>query len=112
MKTLILAEKPSVGRNIAEALNCKKKGDGYLEGENYIITWAFGHLLTLYDCKDYDEKLALWSFDNFPYIPEEFKYKIKNDSKIRNKVDAGAQKQLGVIKKLVEREDVDRKSVV
>lgn len=108
MKTLILAEKPSVGRNIAEALNCKKKGDGYLEGENYIITWAFGHLLTLYDCKDYDEKLALWSFDNFPYIPEEFKYKIKNDSKVRNKVDAGAQKQLGVIKKLVEREDVER----
>lgn len=108
MKSLILAEKPSVARNIADALKCKKRNDGYIEGENYIITWAFGHLLTLYDCKDYDKSLALWSFENFPYIPENFKYKIKPDDSNRNKEDSGAKKQLAIIKALSEREDVDR----
>ncbi|MBV7276339.1 type IA DNA topoisomerase [Clostridium sp. PL3] len=106
MKRMILAEKPSVARNIAEALQCKTKKTGYIEGENYIITWAFGHLLTLYDCKDYDPKLALWSFENFPYIPEKFKYKVKNDSKNRNIVDSGAKKQLEIIKYIVNRDDV------
>lgn len=106
MKKMILAEKPSVARNIAEALQCKMKKDGYIEGENHIVTWAFGHLLTLYDCKDYDPKLALWSFENFPYIPAEFKYKIKNDGKNRNVVDSGAKKQLEIIKSLVNRDDV------
>lgn len=107
MKKLILAEKPSVGRNIAEALNCKQKKDGYLEGEEYIVTWAYGHLVTLCDCKDYDEKFALWNFDYFPYIPEKFRYKIKPDDKNKNKEDAGAKKQLMIIKALVERPDVE-----
>lgn len=107
MKKLILAEKPSVARNIAEALECKQRRDGYLEGENYIITWAFGHLLTLYDCKDYDERLALWNMEYFPYIPSEFKYKVKNDSKERNKTDEGAKKQLSIISILISRDDVD-----
>lgn len=106
MSKIILAEKPSVARNIAEALGCKTRRDGYIEGNEYIVTWAFGHLLTLYDCKDYDSKLALWSFENFPYIPEEFKYKIKNDGKNRNTIDAGAKKQLDIIKSLIEREEV------
>jgi hypothetical protein len=75
MKKLILAEKPSVARNIAEALDCKIRNNGFIEGSEYIITWAFGHLLTLYDCKDYDDKLALWDFNNFPYIPEELNIK-------------------------------------
>ncbi len=108
MKSVILAEKPSVARNIAEALKCKSRKDGYIEGENYIITWAFGHLLTLYDCKDYDKALALWSFENFPYIPEKFKYKVKPDDKNRGKEDSGAKKQLSIIKSLVEREDVEK----
>ncbi|MDT8719480.1 type IA DNA topoisomerase [Clostridium sp. 19966] len=107
MKRLILAEKPSVARNIAEALNCKVKKDGYIEGENFIVTWAFGHLLTLCDCKDYDEKYALWNLEYFPYIPEKFKYKIKNDGNNRSKEDAGAKKQLGIIKALADREDVE-----
>lgn len=106
MSKLLLAEKPSVARNIAEALGCKVKKNGYIEGKEYIITWAFGHLLTLYDCKDYDSKLALWSFDNFPYIPENFKYKIKGDSNNRNVIDMGAKKQLSIIKELINREDV------
>lgn len=107
MKKLILAEKPSVGRNIAEALNCKQKKDGYLEGEEYIVTWAFGHLVTLCDCKDYDKKFALWNFEYFPYIPEKFRYKIKPNDKNKNKEDTGAKKQLMIIKALSERPDVE-----
>ncbi|ENK0557311.1 DNA topoisomerase III [Clostridium sporogenes] len=107
MSKLLLAEKPSVARNIGEALGCKTRENGYLEGNGYIVTWAFGHLLTLYDCKDYDPKLALWSFENFPYIPKEFKYKIKNDGKNRNVVDPGAKKQLEIIKELINREEVE-----
>ncbi|KMT22197.1 type IA DNA topoisomerase [Clostridium cylindrosporum] len=106
MNKLILAEKPSVARNIVEALGCKGKKDGYYEGNGYIVTWAFGHLLTLCDCKDYNEELARWDFNNFPYIPDEFKYKVKPSSKNRNIEDSGAKKQLNIIKSLVNREDV------
>jgi len=60
---VIIAEKPSVAKNIAEALNIKTRKDGYFEGENYLVTWAFGHLLQLYDAKDYDERDG--SFLNF-----------------------------------------------
>lgn len=108
MKTVILAEKPSVGRNIADALKCKIKKDGYLEGEEYIITWAFGHLLTLFDCKDYDEAMGKWDFNNFPYIPSPFRYKIKTVGGYNSKTDSGAKKQLAIIKSLIERNDVDR----
>lgn len=108
MKTLILAEKPSVGRNIADALNCKEKKDGFIEGKDFIITWAFGHLLTLYDCKDYNKEMALWSMEKFPYIPSKFQYKIKNSSKNKNAIDLGAKKQLETIKKLISRDDVDK----
>ena len=104
---MILAEKPSVARNIADALNCKQKKDGYLEGEDYIVTWAFGHLVTLCDCKDYDEKYALWNMEYFPYIPDNFKYRIKHDGNNKSKEDSGAKKQLGIIKSIVEREDVE-----
>lgn len=107
MNKLILAEKPSVARNIVDALGCKGKKDGYYEGNGYIVTWAFGHLLTLCDCKDYDENLAKWDFNNFPYIPEDFKYKIKPSSKNRDVEDSGAKKQLNIIKALINRDDVD-----
>lgn len=106
MSKLILAEKPSVAKNIADAFKCKARKNGYIEGNGYIVTWAFGHLLTLYDCKDYDEKLAKWNMKNFPYIPSEFKYKIKMDSKTKNKTDSGAKNQLNIIKSLSNREDV------
>ena len=54
-KTLVLAEKPSVGRELARVLGCKKSGNGYLEGEKYIVTWALGHLVTLADPDVYDK---------------------------------------------------------
>lgn len=107
MKKVIIAEKPSVARNIADAFNIKGRKDGYFEGGDYIITWAFGHLLQLYDAKDYDESMKGWRMEKFPFIPEVFKYKIKQDSLNRNVTDKGAEKQIRIIKGLIDREDVD-----
>ncbi|PDY45525.1 DNA topoisomerase III [Bacillus pseudomycoides] len=107
MKAVIIAEKPSVAKNIADALKIRKRNDGYYEGDNYIVTWAFGHLLQLYDAKDYDEKMAKWQMDNFPFIPEKFQYKVKSSPKDRDKADSGAKKQLNIIRSLLFREDVD-----
>ncbi|WP_100331042.1 type IA DNA topoisomerase [Bacillus xiapuensis] len=104
---LILAEKPSVAKNIADALKIKTKKEGYFEGNGYIITWAFGHLLQLYDAKDYDEKLKKWSMENFPFIPSHFRYKIKSDPRNREKEDLGAKKQLKIIYSLIKRQDVE-----
>jgi len=107
LKAVIIAEKPSVAKNIADALKIKKRNDGYYEGNNYIVTWAFGHLLQLYDAKDYDEKMAKWQMDNFPFIPEKFQYKVKSSPKDRDKADSGAKKQLDIIRSLLFREDVE-----
>ncbi|WP_373895830.1 type IA DNA topoisomerase [Virgibacillus natechei] len=106
--TLILAEKPSVAKNIADALKIKSKQDGYFEGNNYIITWAFGHLVQLYDAKDYDSKMARWKMDNFPFIPSDFKYKVKSNPRNRQQADGGAAKQLKTIHYLMKRNDVDK----
>lgn len=106
MKTLILAEKPSVARNIGDALKNVKKQEGYLENDQYIITWAFGHLLSLYDVVDYDETKKSWKMDYFPFIPPIFEYKVKPSVKDRNKPDFGARKQLNIIKSLIKRQDV------
>jgi len=107
MSKVIIAEKPSVAKNIAEALKIKTRKDGYFQGEGYYITWAFGHLLQLYDAKDYDESMKGWRFEKFPFIPEEFKYKIKSDGVNRGAEDKGAKKQIGIIKSLIEMPDVD-----
>lgn len=104
---VILAEKPSVAKNIADALKIKNKKEGYFEGNGYIITWAFGHLLQLLDAKDYDSKMAKWKLENFPFIPEEFKYKVKQGYG-RKTADPGAGKQLKIIRQLVHRPDVDK----
>lgn len=107
MAKVIIAEKPSVAKNIADAFKIKTRKDGYFEGNGYYITWAFGHLLQLYDAKDYDESMKGWRFEKFPFIPEHFLYKVKSDSVNRNIEDKGAKKQLGIIKSLIDREDVD-----
>ena len=107
MKKVIIAEKPSVAKNIADVFGIKMRKDGYFEGDEYLVTWAFGHLLQLYDAKDYDEEMKVWKLDKFPFIPEEFKYKIKTDNADRNSVDKGVQKQINIIKYLIDRNDVD-----
>jgi DNA topoisomerase-3 len=107
MTKVIIAEKPSVAKNIAEALNIKQRKDGYIEGSDYIITWAFGHLLQLFDAKDYDSEMSIWRMANYPYIPVEFKYKVKIDMNDKSKSDKGVEKQINIIKQLIEREDVE-----
>ncbi|GGA87404.1 type IA DNA topoisomerase [Ornithinibacillus halotolerans] len=107
---LIIAEKPSVAKNIADALGIKNKKDGYFEGNQYIVTWAFGHLLQLFDAKDYDSKMTRWKMENFPFIPEKFEYKVKSNPKNRQWADQGAKKQLMVIHTLMKRTDV--KSII
>ena len=107
MKKVIIAEKPSVAKNIADAFKIKTRRDGFFEGEDYLVTWAFGHLLQLYDAKDYDENMKGWRMEKFPFIPNNFKYKIKCDSSNREVVDKGAEKQINIIKGLIDREDVD-----
>ena len=104
---VIIAEKPSVAKNIADALKIKTRKDGYFEGNDYIVTWAFGHLLQLLDAKDYDDKMSSWKMENFPFIPSNFKYKVKSSSTDRSKTDSGAYKQVNIIKQLVNRSDVD-----
>ncbi|WP_404454529.1 DNA topoisomerase III [Virgibacillus necropolis] len=72
-KTVVLAEKPSVGRDIARVLNCTKKGNGYMEGSSYIVTWALGHLVTLADPEIYDDKYKTWKLDDLPMLPDHLK---------------------------------------
>lgn len=72
-KTVVLAEKPSVGRDIARVLQCNKKGNGYLEGSKYIVTWALGHLITLADPEVYDDKYKTWKLDDLPMLPPHLK---------------------------------------
>ncbi len=103
---VIIAEKPSVAKNIADALKATKRQDGYFESKDYYITWAFGHLLELWDSKDYDEKMTFWHMNNFPFIPDKFEYKIKLDYKTK-KTDTGAKKQIACIKKLINDNNVD-----
>ena len=107
MKKVIIAEKPSVAKNIADAYNIKIRKDGYFEGDDYLVTWAFGHLFQLFDAKDYDENMKGWRMDKFPFIPEEFKYKVKCNNVNRSVTDKGAEKQINIIKTLIDRDDVD-----
>ena len=73
MKTLVIAEKPSVGRDIAGVLQCTRSNQGALEGEKYIVTWALGHLVTLADPEGYDPKYKAWNAEDLPMMPERFK---------------------------------------
>lgn len=69
-KSLVLAEKPSVARDIANVLKCHKKGNGFIEGDKYIVTWAIGHLVTLADPESYDPKYKTWNLEDLPMLPD------------------------------------------
>lgn len=75
-KRLVLAEKPSVGRDIARVMNCKKKGNGYFESEKYIVTWALGHLVELASPERYEERYKSWRIEDLPILPNRFKLEI------------------------------------
>lgn len=90
-KILVLAEKPSVGKELARVLKCNKTFGGYIEGEKYIVTWALGHLVTLAEPEVYGEKYKQWSMETLPMIPATMKLKIIPET----------AKQFGVVKKLL-----------
>ena len=97
-KTLVLAEKPSVARDIARVLGCKQKGDGCIIGPNYIITWALGHLVTLADPDAYDDKYKAWRLEDLPMLPDKMKLVIIKQT----------AKQYRAVSALMKRDDVDK----
>ena len=76
MKSLVIAEKPSVARDIARVLKCGKNINGAIEGERYVVTWGLGHLVTLADPEDYDKKYKEWRMEDLPMMPEVFKLEV------------------------------------
>lgn len=88
-KSVVIAEKPSVARDIASVLKCTKKGNGFIEGDKYIVTWALGHLVTLADPEAYDNKYKSWNLEDLPMLPERMKLVvIKQTGKQFNAVKA------------------------
>ena len=88
---VVVAEKPSVGRDIARVLKCQERGEGFLKGEKYTVTWAVGHLVTLCEPDEMDEKYKKWRMDDLPILPEN----------IPTKVISKTKSQFSVIKKLI-----------
>ncbi|MEW9668745.1 DNA topoisomerase III [Ammoniphilus sp. 3BR4] len=80
MKSLVLAEKPSVGREIARVLGCQQKNKHYIEGPNYVVTWAMGHLVTLAEPEDYDPKYKTWKLEDLPILPADMKLKVMKET--------------------------------
>lgn len=103
---LIIAEKPSLARNIVSAIGNMKRNDGFYSNDTYLVSWAFGHLFTLADIEDYEENVTdyKWKMDNLPCFPKQFKFNLKKDAK--KEIDAGVQKQFNIIKALINRSDV------
>lgn len=95
-KSVVLAEKPSVGRDIAKVLGCRKQGNGYMEGDKYVVTWAFGHLVTLAEPEAYGKQYKVWRMEDLPLLPNPLKQVV-----IRK-----TGKQFDVVRKLMTRPDV------
>src|SRR3954447_8427200 len=98
-KTLVIAEKPSVGRDLTKALSgAFQKHEGYLESETHVITWAVGHLVQLAEPDEYDAKFKKWKMTDLPIVPDHFKLVVR---------DERSKKQMSVITQLLKRDDVD-----
>lgn len=97
MKKLVLAEKPSVGRELARVLNCYRRETGYIEGEHYIVTWALGHLVELAQPAAYSERYKRWSLRDLPMLPPVLQQEVIEQSK----------DQFAVVKNLIERTDIE-----
>ncbi|MBS6195967.1 MAG: DNA topoisomerase III [Clostridiales bacterium] len=96
MKTLVIAEKPSVGRDIARVLNCSKKTNGFIEGNQYVVTWGMGHLVTLQDPEGYDKKYKEWKMEHLPIMPKT----------LQTEVIRQTGKQYQTVKTLIHRKDI------
>lgn len=94
---LVIAEKPSVGAAYAKVLGATNRQDGYWEGNGYLVSWCIGHLVELAPPNVYDEKYVKWSVADLPILPEKWQYL----------VSASTKKQFGILKKLMNRPDVD-----
>ena len=88
---VVVAEKPSVGRDIARVLGCRERGEGFLKGDNYLVTWAVGHLVTLCEPDELDEKYKKWRMDDLPILPES----------IPTKVISKTRAQFSAVKKII-----------
>ena len=98
-KTLVIAEKPSVGRDVARVLPGPfEKHEGYLEGPDHVITWAVGHLVQLAEPDEYDPKFKKWRMADLPIVPDRFKLVVR---------DERSRKQMNVVKRQLARDDVD-----
>ncbi len=96
-KTLVLAEKPSVARDIAKVLNSNQKGNGFLAGPKYVVTWALGHLVTLADPETYSDRYKTWNIEDLPMLPKKMELVVIRET----------SKQFGVVKNLMHRDDID-----
>ena len=96
--TVVIAEKPSVGRDIARVLGCRTRGEGCLTGGDWIVTWAVGHLVTLVEPDELDEKYKRWSVDTLPILPEDIPLKVISSSR----------KQYQIVKQLINAQETDR----
>lgn len=94
---LVLAEKPSVAMSLSKVIGADQRGDGYMEGNGYLVSWCVGHLVELSQPEAYDEKYAKWRYDDLPILPEHWQYQ----------VSASTKKQFGILKKLMQRKDVE-----
>ncbi len=106
---LIIAEKPSLARNIAAAIGDPKKQDGFLSTSEYLVTWAFGHLFALEDIEHYQNKARgeKWCLEGLPCFPETFDFTLRRTDGKSGTVDAGVQKQFRIIEQLCNRDDVE-----
>ncbi|WP_340388945.1 DNA topoisomerase III [Paenibacillus sp. FSL E2-0151] len=96
MKTLVLAEKPSVAREIARVMGARDKHKSYMEGPKYIVTWALGHLVGLAEPEDYDKKYATWNLEDLPILPDRTKLKVLKET----------NHQYKAVQQLMKRQDV------
>src|SRR5665647_944203 len=96
-KTLVLAEKPSVARELARVLHSNQRGEGCLIGPKYIVTWALGHLVTLAEPEIYSDKYKTWRIEDLPMLPDKMKLTVIKET----------SKQYGIVKALLRRPDVD-----
>lgn len=94
---LVLAEKPSVAQSIAKVLGANKREDGYLEGNDYVVSWCVGHLVELAQPEAYEERYGKWTYNDLPIFPSDWKYE----------VSSGTKKQFGILKNLMNRNDVE-----
>ena len=95
---VVVAEKPSVGRDIARVIGCREKGEGFLKGDNYLVTWAVGHLVTLCEPDEIDEKYKKWRMDDLPILPDT----------IPTKVISKTKSQFSIVKKLINDKDTEK----